>query len=288
MLETISVLFISLISFYIINALIGAYRFPTPPRIRVSFANPGQRGFAYQDVSLVSRDGCHLQGWYIPSQNGAAVILVHGYAGNRLGVMFHAELLAGQGYGVLLFDLRGHGDSEGSGTFARDETMIEDCRAALAFLQARPELNPSRIAILGVSMGGTMAVQGGAALPGLKAIISDGLGPAAYPDLLPPRSWWARLLLPVNRLFFWAVGRHKAGNPLPANNLVIKRLASRPVLLISTGKGGEQNLNRRFFEAANQPKQLQEFPEANHANAWNSHRDLYAKTITNFLNQHLI
>lgn len=286
MLETMSVLLISLLTFYIINALIEAYRFSAPPRLRVAFANPGERGFTYQDVELISQDGTTLRGWYIPSQNGAAIILVHGYAGNRLGVMFHAELLAGQGYGVLLFDLRGHGDSEGSGTFARNETMIADCRAALDFLHSRPELNPARIAMLGISIGGTMAVQAGAVLTGLKAIITDGLGPAAYADLVPPHSWWANLLLPVNRLFFWAVNRRSAGKPLAANGEVIKRL-SRPVLFISTGKGGEQKLNRRFFEAANQPKQLQEFPDTSHANGWNSHRQPYAETLITFLNQQL-
>ncbi len=38
----------------------------------------------YEDVALTTSDGLRLSGWYIPSQNGAAVILLHGYGTNRI------------------------------------------------------------------------------------------------------------------------------------------------------------------------------------------------------------
>ena len=43
-------------------------------------------------------------GWYRPSRNGAAVLLVHGGGGDRSGPLRHARMLARHGDGVLLYD----------------------------------------------------------------------------------------------------------------------------------------------------------------------------------------
>ena len=45
-----------------------------------------------------------LSGWYVPSRNGAVVILLHGYGNNRAQMWPRAEPLARAGYGVLLYD----------------------------------------------------------------------------------------------------------------------------------------------------------------------------------------
>src|SRR5512133_3675642 len=71
-------------------------------------------GREYQPVTLFNeQDDIHLSGWYIPSENGAAVILLHGFGGNRLDMKSRADVLARHGFGVLMYDLRGHGESEG-------------------------------------------------------------------------------------------------------------------------------------------------------------------------------
>ena len=64
---------------------------------------------AYENVSFMTSDGLKLVGWYVPSKNGAAVIAFPG----RKGPQEKARMLARHGYGVLLFDRRGEGDSEG-------------------------------------------------------------------------------------------------------------------------------------------------------------------------------
>ena len=56
----------------------------------------------YRQVSFESADGLELSGWYTPSQNRAAVVIVASARGDRLKSVEHAELLAGHGYGVLL------------------------------------------------------------------------------------------------------------------------------------------------------------------------------------------
>ena len=69
-------------------------------------------GVAHEDVRFTTSDGLELEGWYVPSRNGAAVIAFPG----RNGPQQQARMLARHGYGVLLFDRRGEGRSDGTRT----------------------------------------------------------------------------------------------------------------------------------------------------------------------------
>ncbi len=277
-----------LTAFYLINAYIGGRRYGYPARLRISFASPADHDLPFEEVTLTGRDGVKLAGWYIPGNNQAAVILLHGYSGNRLGVMFHAETLAQAGLGVLMMDLRAHGHSGGRGTFARGESMIGDMQAMVDYVRDRPEVDPARIGVLGVFVGGTMALQAAARIRALAAVISDGAGPAAYADLRPARNFFARVLMPVNQLFFRVAERSAPVEPLLPNKEIVGRIAPRPVLLISTGKGAEADLNERYYAAAREPKTLWPLPDAPHAGAWNRHPEVYAEKITDFFQENLV
>jgi uncharacterized protein len=76
---------------------------------RAVVPDPKLGGADYENVKFETGDGLELEGWYIPSKNGAAVIAFPGRSGPRKPARF----LARHGYGVLLFDRRGEGDSEG-------------------------------------------------------------------------------------------------------------------------------------------------------------------------------
>ena len=66
-------------------------------------------GAPHENVEFTTSDGLRLKGWYVPSRNGAAVIA---FAGRR-DTQLRARMLVRHGYGVLLFDRRGEGESEG-------------------------------------------------------------------------------------------------------------------------------------------------------------------------------
>ena len=68
----------------------------------------------YREVAFDASDGVHLSGWYRPTRNGATLLVVHGGGGDRTGAVAHAKLLVRHGYGVLLYDARGRGKSEGT------------------------------------------------------------------------------------------------------------------------------------------------------------------------------
>ena len=89
-----------------------------------------------------------------------------------------AAMLHRNCYNVLLFDWRAHGESDGERTtFGYEE--VKDLAAALDYVSSRPEVDPERIGVLGNSMGAAIAIRGGAALPQLKAVVSD----SPYPSL---------------------------------------------------------------------------------------------------------
>ena len=97
-------------------------------------------GTAYEEVSFRTSDGLTLRGWYVPSRNGAAVISAPGRADSQKP----ARILAHHGYGVLLFDRRGEGKSDG------DPNIFgwvgdRDLHAAAAYLRRRADVDSERI-----------------------------------------------------------------------------------------------------------------------------------------------
>ena len=85
-----------------------------PPRaFRAPDDHPGRLDIPYQEIELPTLDGLVLAAWYTPPENGAAILTAHGYQ-DRRSPEIHA-LFARHGYGVISWDFRAHGDSQGEG-----------------------------------------------------------------------------------------------------------------------------------------------------------------------------
>ena len=74
---------------------------------------PADVGLAFRDVRIPAPGGVDLAAWWVPPSNGAAVVMLPGSGSTRDDLLDHAAVLAGAGYGALLVDPRGHGDSGG-------------------------------------------------------------------------------------------------------------------------------------------------------------------------------
>lgn len=135
--------------------------------------DPSSRGLAFESIDLVAGDGVHLAGWYVPSRNGAAVVLRHGAGSTRSDVVGHAAVLARHGFGVLMTDARGHGESGGRAMdFGwQGDTEIQ---AATQFLSGRAEVDPGRIGLVGLSMGGEEAIGASATDARVRAVVAEG------------------------------------------------------------------------------------------------------------------
>ena len=90
-------------------------------------------------------------------------------------------MLARHGYGVLLFDRRGEGRSEGEPN-AWGWGGDADIKAAIAFLRRRPDVDPGRIGGLGLSVGGEMMLETAAETDALAAVVSEGAGARSFTE----------------------------------------------------------------------------------------------------------
>lgn len=104
-----------------------------------------------------------------------AIALLHGFGGNHIEphALFPkaARALAGAGTGVLRFDFRGSGDSEGEFGEMTIEGEVSDAHAGLAFLAAQPEVDASRLGLAGLSLGGLIAACTAAARGDVRAVV---------------------------------------------------------------------------------------------------------------------
>ena len=150
------------------------------PRTAIG-ATPARVGLTYEDVSLQTDDGVTLAAWYVHTRNGAAVVLRHGAGSTRSDVLDEAAVLAGAGFGVLLVDARGHGESGGR---AMDFGWHGDADVAAAtdHLSRRPDVDPDRIGVVGMSMGGEEAVGASGANAAIRAVVAEGATARAAGD----------------------------------------------------------------------------------------------------------
>lgn len=121
--------------------------------------SPASIGLDYEDVSFTSRDdNVVLRGWHIFGERDSIIIIVHGGFQNRVdddvSTLELAHDLVENGYDLLLFDLRGRGESEGKGLALSN--IERDIGGAVDYLKSQGY--PSgRISIIGFCSGAASA-----------------------------------------------------------------------------------------------------------------------------------
>ena len=132
-------------------------------------------------MRLRTDDEVTLAGWYVPSANRAAVVVLHGAGPTRSDVLGQAAVLNAAGFGVLMVDARGRGDSGGR---AMDFGWHgdRDIAAATAYLARRPDVDAHRIGAVGMSMGGEEALGATATNDALRAVVAEGATTRAAAD----------------------------------------------------------------------------------------------------------
>ena len=234
---------------------------------------------AYREVAFDASDGVHLSGWYRPTRNGATVLVVHGGGGDRTGAVAHAGLLARHGYGVLLYDARGRGRSEGRQN-AFGWGWTKDVAGAIAFLQGRPEVDERRIGGLGLSTGADALVQAAGQGAGLRAVVADGTAAESLED-------WRRLqgitaMTPMFAAEFATVRIVSGARSGPPMEEMIKRV-TQPLLLVSAGRREERDFAVKYDRAAgSRPVEHWNLPEAGHTGAIRDTPAAYERRVTAF------
>ena len=116
-----------------------------------------------QDIEFKSK-GVTLRGWLITPDTGEGpfptVVMAGGWCYVREIVMPHyAKFMHEKGIATIIFDYRGFGASEGTPRqHVNPWGQIEDYRNAISFALTRPEVDPDRIGVWGISLSGGHAI----------------------------------------------------------------------------------------------------------------------------------
>ncbi len=142
-------------------------------------ATPLDIGLRYEEVTFRTRDGITISGWYIPAEGEKGVLLFcHGNAGNISHRLDSIKIFHDLGLGVLIFDYRGYGRSEGKPS---EEGTYLDAEAAWDYLLEARGKPRDKIIVFGRSLGGAVATELALRKDPIGLIIESGF--TSVPDL---------------------------------------------------------------------------------------------------------
>ena len=162
-------------------------------------------------------------------------------------------MLARHGYGVLLFDRRGEGRSDGEPNifgWGGDE----DIKAAVRYLQTRDDVDPKRIGGIGLSVGGELMLEAAAETQDLRAVVSDGAGARTARESIDTEgtSTTYKLLSGISNGLKDATMTIATGQTPPKHlKDLVGKIAPRPLLLIADPESDNgEKLNRLYYKHA--------------------------------------
>ena len=253
--------------------------------------HPSAYGLESEDVEFVSRRGdVTLRGWYISGQaEMPTLIFVHGNGSVRSGdrAVDLASLLVGNGFNVLMFDLRGHGSSEGdkvSGGYFEQWDVL----GAFDFLADRG-VPMGQTGLVGFSMGAATAVLVAAQESGIGALVADSpyakasdmIAHEAARKTFFPR-WITPIFVPTSALMAnWFYGID-LGTLVPENAVVD---LPYPILVIH-GTGDTRipyQHGQRVQKSAPASSSIWLVPDVDHVDAFLTYSEEYVKRVKAYL-----
>jgi uncharacterized protein len=254
---------------------------------KISMPDPSDFGLQCSLVSFPSKDGLLLRGWWFGTENiKPVIILLHGIRANRAEpperVFALATRLISQGYNVLAFDFRAHGESEGN-SISAGYYEKNDLLGAVDYIRNRGIR--SKIGVLGFSMGAAISLITAAESPDISAVVAD----SAYVDVISLIKWklsrWKFLsafLVPLILLVTKILYKIDFSRVKPLES--VKKIKV-PVFIIHGGKDTTvpvQHAYRLRGACRNRDNQFWVVPEAAHTDAFSIHTEEYLARVTSF------
>lgn len=258
-----------------------------PPRPALGARTPADLGLEYRDVTFPASDGVVLSGWYVPTRTGAAVVLSHGAGGTRTSVLDQAAVLARRGYGVLLYDARGHGLSAGR-AMELGWYGDQDVSGAIGLLTRTPGVDGARVAVMGLSMGGEQALGAAAHDRRAACVVAEGATGRTGDDLewLSDAYGWRGAFTEAWR--GWLTYRltdllSPAETPVSLRDAVALT-APRPVLLLTAGTVPDERRAAAWIRSA-APGSVStwEVPDAGHTGGLATAPRAWTRHVVGFL-----
>lgn len=285
---TLTVLTVLLFGGYVGVSLFTADRLTRPTNFSLPI-DPRRVSSDALPWSVRTTDGVTLRGWYLPTtEHRRLIVLVHGMWSSWLEMAALGRDVHHGGYDVLLFDLRGHGQSDPSRlTMGRKERG--DIRAVMNWAKLEGFSN-DRIGWLGYSMGASTLLLEAAQNPDIQVVVMDspyGNLPELLKNQLSKHShlpgWFNPGILTAAR---WVYG-------VRTDDLVPIRAArswgDRPLLLIHGESDSIVPVSQAYqlADAAGSSCLTLMLPGVDHVQAYESDPQAYVSLIEDFFQDHL-
>ncbi|PZS00663.1 MAG: hypothetical protein DLM69_06190 [Candidatus Chloroheliales bacterium] len=191
---------------------------------------------------------------------------------------------------MLLFDFRGHGKSGGKHSSIGYKER-RDLYAAVRYVKSRPEVDPERIGVIGVSMGAATAILTAAECAAIKAVVADSsfatLRDVVYQGFRNTFKLPGPVVAGPLMMFSEMFSGFRASQVRPID--VVNLIAPRPIMFIHSQADQLINYSHcdRLFEAAAEPKSRWLVADASHARAGELYYDEYMARVNDFFEQNL-
>jgi alpha-beta hydrolase superfamily lysophospholipase len=257
---------------------------------QVSTRTPADAGLNFIDASVRTRDGLTPRGWFVPAKSPRLILVQHGYKDRLETMLGVAKVLHDGGYQVMLMCVRAHDRSDGV-LISFGQREMADMEAWAAYAEAQPGVDPAKVGMFGVSMGGSLAIQYTASHDDVRALVAD----SAFSSLndtidtsvrfftgLPPFPFG-----PMIR--FWA--EREGGFPASAVDAKqwIGAVSPRPVLIMQGGADRvvSAESGQRLFDAAREPREFWFEPDVGHGQFLKMRPDDFAARVVGFFDRYL-
>jgi hypothetical protein len=258
---------------------------------RTQLLQPRDAQLPQEDLVITTADGVKLSTWFVPRVNNAkgTILYLHGVGDCKIGGLALARFFHHQGYHLLLYDSRQHGESGGDYcTYGYYEK--HDVSTVLDYLESRSDVQTGKFGLFGTSMGAAVAIQAAAIDPRIKAVVAE----ASFTNLRTISVDYQRRIakLPWHFLRNVAlsrsqkIARFKARDVSPLED--VRRLTT-PILFIH---GTEDEFidvaySKTLFNEAVGPKELLLIEGANHNNIWERGGNVYEQKMIQFFENNL-
>ena len=130
-------------------------------------------GIAANELVLITEDNLKIAAWEVEAENPKAVIIcLSGIHNPSVTAFFgHSVMFQNNGYASVLVEMRAHGASEGN-VISLGMTEYKDAQAAAAWIRSQEKYNGIPVAVMGLSMGASTAINTIGQTPKIDALIS--------------------------------------------------------------------------------------------------------------------
>lgn len=234
----------------------------------------------FSEIGLVTADEVHLGAWYAEPQNGTVIILVHGAGSGRNSLYTYATMFHENGFGVLVLNLRGYGDSEGQiNRLGWNGTL--DIGAAVDFLIV------DNLGGLGLSMGGEVLLGVASTYPEIQSIAADGATFRSVNDYISLETNRPLYRNFTHQVFSFMVSVFTGDQqPQPILLESIECAENTSFLFVAAGRDDtEITYNQLFYQTAYKRSVLWIIPDVGHTDGFYAVSHEYTERVVDFFNR---